>query len=140
MITKLLLASVFCIVPLIAMAAAAGSELFLSDNDIDLLVGVPNGMNEPLDYRRSRNIIQEVPQDTSNLLDEDFYINDSSVMPDWEDADEKLPDESEVEDEYNDLLLETANEDDLPIASDSIEDPTENDEIIEEQIETEQEL
>ncbi len=150
MITKLLLASVFCLVPLIAIAAAAGSELFLSDNDIDLLVGVPRGVREPLDSRRTK---LETPKtnEFSNLLDEDYYINDSITMPDWQDADEKSPKKEEIESEYLDLVSETQTLDSSDLKKD-FEDlenieyanktniASNSNEILKEEIETKQEV
>ena len=147
MITKLLLASVFCIVPLIAIAAAAGSELFLSDNDIDLLCGVPKGVREPLDSRRTK---YETPKtnEFSNLLDEDFYINDSTTMPDWQDAEEKYPEKEEIESEYLDLVSEVESLDnsnaqddykDIEYASQTNIASISN-EILKEEIETKQEV
>lgn len=147
MITKLLFASVFCLVPLFAIAAATGSELFLSDGDIDLLVGVPKGFKEPLDSRRSK-IASDTDKELFNLLDEDFYINDSKTMPNWQDAEDEKPNAAEIENEYLDLLansqIETTAEN-FPIKNEIqysaiIASSTDFQENIKEQIETEREL
>lgn len=145
---KLLLASVFCIVPFIAMAAATGSELFLSGDDVDLLVGTPTGISEPLDTRRTV-LAEEDRIDYSNMLEEDFSDCSGFAIQSWHDAEDIMPDESMTESQYLDLVSETNELEELSDESNAVaeyfeenasESSYEMDENIQEQIETEQEL
>jgi hypothetical protein len=148
MMIKLLMASVFCIVPFIAMAAAAGSELFLSGEDVDLLVGTPAGVSEPLDSRRTI-LAEEDRIDYSNMLEEDFSDCSGFAIQEWHDAEEIMPDETLTESQYLDLVSETNELEELSNESNAVAEyfeenasdtSEENDENIQEQIETEQEL
>ena len=148
MMIKLLMASVFCIVPFIAMAAAAGSELFLSGDDVDLLVGTPVGVSEPLDSRRTI-LGEEDKIDYSSMLEEDFSDCSEFAIQEWHDAEDIMPDQSLTESQYLDLVSETNELEELSNESNAVaeyfeenasDSSGENDENIQEQIETEQEL
>lgn len=78
----------------------------LSINEIDLLVGTPEGVSEPLDYRRN-TITKDNQVDYSCFLDENGLTEDSETDIKWEDAEDCIPNENQVENQLMDLLAET---------------------------------
>ena len=83
-----------------------GVELMLSGNEIDLLVGTPTGVVEPLDTRRTR-VDESVRHDFSNLLEDDFAAGTGFDALDWSDAEDTSPDPEQIESDLLDLLDET---------------------------------
>lgn len=82
------------------------SNLTLSGTEIDLLVGTPEGIAEPLDSRR--NVISKDNQvDYSGFLDENALSDEMVASMSWEDAEDSEIDESKVENQLMDLLAET---------------------------------
>lgn len=140
---KILMASVFCIAPLIAIAATATTELFLSTNDLDLLMGTPTGVIEPLDGRRSQ-VLEENRIDYSLMLDDDLDIRDSFNEANWTEATDTAFNESEIETEYLNLISETGELEDISLESEFLanyfENSAKDEEIFKEQIETDDEL
>lgn len=84
----------------------AAAELLLSGNDIDLLVGAPEGIVEPLDQRRTKYGASN-NQDFSGMLEDDLQADISFAELDWSDAEDKQPSEDETESQLLDLLSET---------------------------------
>ena len=78
----------------------------LSVNEIDLLVGTPEGVAEPLDSRRNK-ITKDNKIDYSCYLDENALTDDTSLDLSWEDAEDSSVNENQVEDQLMDLLAET---------------------------------
>jgi hypothetical protein len=78
----------------------------LSGNEIDLLVGTPEGISEPLDSRRN-TITKDNQVDYSKFLDDNALSNDTDVNLIWKDAEEQAPNENQVENQLMDLLAET---------------------------------
>ncbi|MBR4328642.1 MAG: hypothetical protein IKP71_02220 [Candidatus Riflebacteria bacterium] len=78
----------------------------LSGSEIDLLVGTPEGISEPLDSRRN-NITKDNQVDYSKFLDENALSEESETNFDWKDAEETVPNENQVENQLMDLLAET---------------------------------
>lgn len=93
----------------VSVTAHAGSQkpdLQLSGNEIDLLVGAPVGVDEPLDARRT--IVDEsIRHDFSNLLEEDFNSEGDLTDIDWSDAEDTNIDPDQAESLLIDLLSET---------------------------------
>lgn len=137
------MASVFCIVPLIAMAATATTELFLTTNELDLLMGTPTGVAEPLDGRRTR-ITEQDQIDYSLMLDDELSIMEDFTQGHWNDANELMFNESEIETEYLNLISETGELEDISKESEFLanyfENTSKDKEIFKEQIETDDEL
>ncbi len=77
----------------------------LSNNEIDLLVGTPEGVGEPLDYRRNK-ITKENKVDYSSFFD-DNALDNTDVDLEWKDAEEVEPNEYQLENQYSDLVDET---------------------------------
>ncbi len=143
---KLIMASVFCIAPLIAVAATATSEMFLTTNELDLLMGTPTGVAEPLDGRRTV-LTEDNKIDYSTMLDDDFIIRDGLTEVDWQEASELSFTESEIETEYLNLISETSELEDISKESEFLANYFEKNNLIEEestflkeQIETDTEL
>jgi len=93
----------------ISATAHAGSQkpdLLLSGNEIDLLVGAPVGVEEPLDSRRTR-VDESIRHDFSNLLEEDFNSETEITEIDWSDAEDANIDPDQAESLLIDLLAET---------------------------------
>lgn len=82
------------------------TDLLLSGNEIDLLVGTPTGVVEPLDARRTR-VDESISHDFSNLLEEDFAAEDSFSDISWSDAEDTHLDSTQAESQLIDLLAET---------------------------------
>ena len=78
----------------------------LSLKEIDLLVGTPEGIAEPLDSRRN-TITKENQIDYSNFLDEDALSLETETDFEWKDAEDSAPNENQVENQLMDLLAET---------------------------------
>ncbi len=78
----------------------------LSGSEIDLLVGTPEGISEPLDSRRN-NITNDNQVDYSKFLDENALPEEPETNLDWKDAEETVPNENQVENQLMDLLAET---------------------------------
>lgn len=82
------------------------SNLTLSGTEIDLLVGTPEGIAEPLDSRRN-GISKDNQVDYSGFLDENALSDEMVASMSWEDAEDSEIDESKVENQLMDLLAET---------------------------------
>ena len=78
----------------------------LSVKEIDLLVGTPEGIAEPLDHRRN-TITKENQVDYSSFLDDNALPDNSETNIEWKDAEENVPNENQVENQLMDLLAET---------------------------------
>ena len=78
----------------------------LSVNEIDLLVGTPEGIAEPLDARRNK-ITKDNQIDYSGFLDENALSENENLTFNWEDAEDTIPNEKQVESQLMDLLAET---------------------------------
>ena len=81
-------------------------DLQLSGNEIDLLVGAPVGVEEPLDSRRTR-VDESIRHDFSNLLEEDFNSEAELTEIDWSDAEDTNVEPDQAESMMIDLLAET---------------------------------
>lgn len=90
----------------ISAAAADIQEIKLSSTEIDLLVGTPEGVSEPLDSRRN-TISKENQIDYTNFLDDNALTEETKSDLIWEDAEENAPSENQVENQLMDLLAET---------------------------------
>ncbi len=101
-----LLTALIFLLPILATASAADYDLLLQGNEIDLLVGAPTGMVEPLDTRRTR-IAEEKKVDYSGFLEEDFQSDATLADLGWIDAEDQPVDESMTEEQYLDLVDET---------------------------------
>lgn len=82
----------------------------LNGNAIDLLVGTPTGVDEPLDKRRDQ--IKKVSIDTDKYLSEWEQIQDQGNL-EWENAEENdtTVSESKIESEYLDLIADISSTD-----------------------------
>ena len=78
----------------------------LSLKEIDLLVGTPEGVAEPLDSRRN-TITKDNQIDYSGFLDDDALLLNTETDFEWKDAEESAPNENQVENQLMDLLAET---------------------------------
>ena len=78
----------------------------LTGKEIDLLVGTPKDISEPLDSRRN-SISKENQVDYSSFLDENALSEENENPFNWEDAEESVPNENQVESQLMDLLAET---------------------------------
>lgn len=85
---------------------ANSKKPLLSGTEIDLLVGTPQGISEPLDFRRN-NITKDNQIDYSGFLDENGLTEDLTADIPWEDAEDSAPSENQVESQLMDLLAET---------------------------------
>ncbi|MBP5467915.1 MAG: hypothetical protein J6Z11_01570 [Candidatus Riflebacteria bacterium] len=83
-----------------------GNKKVLSNNEIDLLVGTPEGISEPLDVRRNK-ITKDNQVDYSSFLDENALSDNENLNFNWEDAEDSTPNENQVETQLMDLLAET---------------------------------
>ena len=101
-----------------AYAEALQSDLQLSGNEIDLLVGAPVGVKEPLDDRRSR-VDESISHDFSNLLEEDFNSDTSMTKIDWSDAEDATVEPDQAESMLIDLLSETGELENFDFSEDS---------------------
>jgi len=105
----------------VSIPAPAGStqpDLQLSGNEIDLLVGTPVGVDEPLDARRTR-VDESIKHDFSNLLDEDFNSDTGLIDIDWSDAEDTTLDPDQAESMLIDLLAETGELENFDFSEDS---------------------
>ena len=91
--------------PIMASASQTSSDILLDGSDIDLLVGAPAGVSEPLDTRRTR-VTPGNLYDYSGLLDEDLQSEASFADLDWSDAEEQPVDEEKAEAQFLDLVSE----------------------------------
>ena len=82
------------------------NQNILSVKEIDLLVGTPEGVAEPLDSRRN-TITKENQVDYSSFLTDDALPEDSKLDIEWKDAEDTTPNENQVENQLMDLLAET---------------------------------
>ena len=78
----------------------------LSSSEIDLLVGTPEGISEPLDSRRN-SITKDNQVDYSKFLDDNALSNTQETDFEWKDAEDSAPNENQVENQLMDLLAET---------------------------------
>lgn len=78
----------------------------LSGNEIDLLVGTPEGISEPLDSRRN-TITKDNQVDYSKFFDDNALSESTESDFEWKDAEESVPNENQVESQLMDLLAET---------------------------------
>lgn len=106
MIRKTLLSIIFILLPLFLSGATISSDLLLNGNEIDLLVGAPTGIVEPLDSRRTR-LEEEKQYDYSTLLEEDFLSDARFEDLGWNDAEEQPADDDLTEAQFLDLISET---------------------------------
>jgi len=106
MIRKTLLSIIFILLPLFLSGATTSSDLLLNGNEIDLLVGAPTGIVEPLDSRRTR-LEEEKQYDYSTLLEEDFLSDARFEDLGWNDAEEQPADDDLTEAQFLDLISET---------------------------------
>lgn len=120
---------IFCYLLILILALPASAiaqpgnseELLLSGNEIDLLVGTPTGVTEPLDTRRTR-VDESIRHDFSNLLEDDFATGNGFETLDWSDAEDKEADPDQAESELLDLLDETGEIESLDSSSDAKSD------------------
>lgn len=113
-------------------------DLLLSGNDIDLLVGTPTGVKEPLDTRRTR-YAPNPSQDFSNLLEDDLTTEIPFEELSWSDAEDQSATPDETEAQLLDLLAETGElegTENMP----QEEDPDKDEAISTENVETELKL
>jgi hypothetical protein len=101
-----------------AHAGALQPDLQLSGNEIDLLVGAPVGVKEPLDERRSR-VDESIKHDFSNLLEEDFNSETGLTDIDWSDAEDVTLEPDQAESMLIDLLSETGELENFDSSEDS---------------------
>ena len=78
----------------------------LSSSEIDLLVGTPEGISEPLDPRRN-TITKDNQVDYSSFLDDNALSDTQDTDFEWKDAEDSVPNENQVENQLMDLLAET---------------------------------
>ena len=78
----------------------------LSGKEIDLLVGTPEGISEPLDSRRN-TITKDNQVDYSKFFDDNALSESTESDFEWKDAEESVPNENQVENQLMDLLAET---------------------------------
>jgi len=100
------LTALIFLLPILASASAADYDLLLQGNEIDLLVGAPAGVVEPLDTRRTK-LSEEKKVDYSGFLEEDFQSDATLADLGWIDAEEHPVDEGMTEEQYLDLVNET---------------------------------
>lgn len=100
------LTALIFLLPILASASAADYDLLLQGNEIDLLVGAPTGVVEPLDTRRTR-VSEEKKVDYSGFLEEDFQSDATLADLGWIDAEDQPADEGMTEEQYLDLVNET---------------------------------
>lgn len=96
----------FLLMIMLVVAAGAGAssrQTVLDGKAIDLLVGAPDGVVEPLDARRTQI---EVSKDKINelLVDDSYDLAVASF--EWQDAEAAEVDEADVENVLLDLLSE----------------------------------
>lgn len=91
---------------LCCISATATAEISLSGNEIDLLVGTPVGISEPLDARRTRHEPVENADFSSYLEDDTNYEVEFSDM-EWSDSEDMEVSEDQAESTLLDLLSET---------------------------------
>ena len=108
MYKTLLIATIAAIILICGQARAAenNTTVLLSGSEIDLLVGTPEGISEPLDSRRN-TITKDNQVDYSRFLDENAMTDEVSTDLIWEDAEDLSPNEQQVENQLMDLLAET---------------------------------
>ncbi|GAB4271368.1 MAG: hypothetical protein Kow0029_08960 [Candidatus Rifleibacteriota bacterium] len=78
----------------------------LSGNEIDLLVGAPEGIIEPLDLRRTR-FEDKTQEDFSSFLDLDQSIESFDEEITWTDAEDQSDLKEKSEATYLDLVSES---------------------------------
>ncbi len=109
MYKTLLVATIAAIILICGQAWAAEKDTtttLLTGSEIDLLVGTPEGISEPLDSRRN-SITKDNQVDYSKFLDENAMTDEGSTDLNWEDAEDLSPNEQQVENQLMDLLAET---------------------------------
>ena len=122
--------------PVLASAAnSPGKEMLLDGNEIDLLVGAPTGIVEPLDTRRTR-VAPENRYDYSEFLDDDIQADASFEDLGWTDAEEQPASEETTEAQYLDLVSEA---DEIEIGE-SADGKTKTDAISSDSVETDSQL
>ena len=72
-----------------ALLPATENEAVLDSMAIDLLVGTPRGVKEPLDERRSVKGEAEIKADFIQYLDSALPENTDAMEVSWQDAEEK---------------------------------------------------
>jgi hypothetical protein len=108
---KILLLIFICLIATSLRAESPGS-IDLDGSAIDLLVGAPEGVVEPLDERRTRVEEDEAVDFSSFLsLDSEFETANSEYII-WQDAEEDLPSKDEQTTTYLDLISEVEDMDD----------------------------
>lgn len=101
-----LLLLVISLLSSVAFAFEPASDMLLSGNDIDLLVGVPTGISEPLDPKRTV-VAPQNRLDFSGFLEDDFQAEPGFATLDWSDAEDQPVGEEVTESQLLDLLSET---------------------------------
>lgn len=97
---------VFSLLFSVVFASETTSDLLLSGNDIDLLVGTPTGVTEPLDPKRTV-IAPQDKLDFSGFLEDDFQAEPGFATLEWSDAEDRPAGEDVTEEQLLDLLSET---------------------------------
>ncbi|NCB37889.1 MAG: hypothetical protein EOM80_03890 [Erysipelotrichia bacterium] len=97
---------VFSLLFSVVFASESTSDLLLSGNDIDLLVGTPTGVTEPLDPKRTV-IAPQDKLDFSGFLEDDFQAEPGFATLEWSDAEDRPAGEDVTEEQLLDLLSET---------------------------------
>ncbi len=105
-ILSLLVVLSFCKLCFAEKISGNKKQNILSGNEIDLLVGTPEGIAEPLDARRNK-ITKDNQIDYSGFLDENALSDNENLTFNWEDAEDMDPNEKQVESQLMDLLAET---------------------------------
>lgn len=123
---------ILALIGLPGSARAENRDLQLSGNEIDLLVGTPTGVEEPLDERRTR-IDETIRHDFSDYLEDDFANADELTDISWSDAEEAHIDSEEAESQLLELLAETGELEDFDLESNN----TIDNEISTDNVETE---
>ena len=116
--TRIIFFILLLIASLPAHAGETQPDLQLSGNEIDLLVGAPAGVDEPLDARRTR-VDESIRHDFSNLLEEDFNSETELSDIDWSDAEDTNIDPDQAESILIDLLAETGELENFDFSEDS---------------------
>lgn len=101
-----ILSALLATLPSIVAASPSTTDMLLDGNAIDLLVGTPAGISEPLDSRRTR-VGKSQQFDYSGLLDDEFQADATFDELGWTDAEEQPADEELTESQFLDLISET---------------------------------
>lgn len=103
-IFTILTLTVFCLA--LPSSGSQNFDLLLSGSDIDLLVGTPTGVKEPLDSRRTV-YAPDPSNDFSGFLEDELSNDVTFGDLDWSDAEEAPACDDQTEAQMLDLLSET---------------------------------